>query len=212
MRGEVFRDVHVALNTSYRMAATPAVDAGATRRALIRIASLHPVQSRIQADWVLALIGQPSPVVDLSGLSRLEARAQCALVCQSVERLTYPQACAVLARFAQTPSEKQTGVSGLVMHLSSISPASPEDDPLEDPLYDLLWRRYLPQAYGDGLSLRAIARRTHTSKSALSRLAERIDQELDPLERDAMKNLEQNFVSQGLCEALLARLDSNPCY
>jgi hypothetical protein len=105
MRGELFRDVNVALATSYRMASLPAVDAGATRRALVTVACLAPTRSRMHADWVKRLIGEPSRVVDFSGLSRLETRAQCALVRQAVhERLSVPQACAIVARFSQTPT------------------------------------------------------------------------------------------------------------
>ncbi|SAK63475.1 hypothetical protein AWB80_02870 [Caballeronia pedi] len=213
MHGEIFRDVAVALTTSYRMASTPAVDAGATRRALIVIAVSQASRSRMQSDYVKRLVGYPSRVVDLSGLTRLEARAQCALVREAVvNRLSIPEACAVLARFSQTPGEKQMGVSGLVAHFSATGPASLRslDDPLADPLWDLLWRHYLPQRYGDGLSLREIARRTHMSKSALSRRADELAHDLDALEQQALKSLEHSFVPEGLCEALLARIDSTP--
>ncbi|KXV03489.1 hypothetical protein CR51_17275 [Caballeronia megalochromosomata] len=58
-------------------------------------------------------------LVDFSGLSRLETRAQCALVRQALlDRLSAVQACAIVARFSQIPSEKQAGVSGLVAHFS----------------------------------------------------------------------------------------------
>ncbi|WP_250532412.1 hypothetical protein [Caballeronia sp. ATUFL_F1_KS39] len=186
------------------MANQPAVDAGATRRALVTVACLAPSRSRMHADWVKRLIGQPSRVVDFSGLDRLETRAQCALVRKAVlDRLSQPQACAVVARFSQTPGEKQKGVSGLVKYLSSTRPASLraalDDDPLADPLYDLLWRRYWPGHYGDGLSLRDIARRTHTSKSSLARQAQRLDDDLDAIEKDALATLERAFVDEGLC-------------
>lgn len=211
MHGEIFRDVTVALSTSFRLAEVPAVDAGATRRALVTIAAVRPARSRIQADWVRALIGQPSRVVDLSGLTRLEARAQCALVRKAVLcRLSDAEAYAVLARYSQTPREKQMGVSGLVAHVSATCPASHHfvdilADPLADPVWDLLWRRYLPPRYGDGLALREIARRTHTSKSALSRRAVDLDVMLDELERKALCTLEQSFISNGLCETLVAQ-------
>ncbi|MGF6877382.1 hypothetical protein [Paraburkholderia sp. MM5477-R1] len=203
MHGEPFRDVSVALSTSYRMAVTPVIDAGATRRALIMIAAVRPSRSRIQADWVRQLLGRPSRVVDLSGLTRLEARAQCALVRQAVLRLLPdPEAYAVLARYSQTPGEKQLGVSGLVVLLSATSPApAPATDWLADPVWDLLWRRYLPPRYGDGLSLREIARRTHTSRSGLARRAAELDTLLDELERHALATLEHAFVPDGLCEA-----------
>jgi hypothetical protein len=159
----------------------------------------------MQSDWVKRLIGEPSRVVDFSGLSRLETRAQCALVRQAVlDRLSFAQACAVVARFSQTPGEKQKGVSGLVAHFSSTRPASLrarfDADPLDDPLWDLLWRRYSPPRYGDGLSFREIARRTRSSKSALSRYAARLDDELDALELDAIAALERNFIDAGLCK------------
>ncbi|MBC8638283.1 hypothetical protein IAG25_15795 [Caballeronia sp. EK] len=207
MHGETFRDVNVALSTSFRMAEVPAIDAGATRRALVTIAAVRPARSRIQADWVRDLIGHPSRVVDLSGLTRLEARAQCALVRKAVLcRLSDAEAYAILARYSQTPSEKQMSVSGLVAHVSAISPASHHADifadPLASPVWDLLWRRYLPPRYGDGLSLREIARRTHTSKSSLARLALQFDHDLDKLEQQALSSLEQTFVSNGLCETL----------
>ncbi|MDR5757886.1 hypothetical protein [Caballeronia sp. LZ035] len=209
MRGETFRDVNVALSTSYRMAEYPAIDAGATRRALVTIAAVRPARSRIQADWVRELIGHPSRVVDLSGLTRLEARAQCALVRKAVTcRLSHAEAYAIIARYSLTPSEKQMGVSGLVAHVSAISRASHHADifadPLANPVWDLLWRRYLPPRYGDGLALREIARRTHTSKSTLSRRAAELDVMLDELEWRALGTLEQSFVSEGLCEALSA--------
>ncbi|WP_250477622.1 hypothetical protein [Caballeronia sp. INML1] len=209
MRGETFRDVNVALTTSYRLADLPAVEAGATRRALVTVACLGPSRSRMHADWVKRLIGEPSRVVDFSGLSWLEARAQCALVRQAVlDRLSPAQACAVFARFSETPSEKQMGVSGLVEYLSATKSAparaAPAADPLADPLWDLLWRRYLPARRGDGLSLREIARRTHTSKSDLSRRAAELDRTLNELEQRALEVLEQTFVSQGLCDTLPA--------
>lgn len=210
MHGETFRDVGVALATSYRMANLPAVDAGATRRALVTVACLSPARDRMHADWVKRLIGEPSRVVDFSGLSRFETRAQCALVRQAVlDRLSIPQACAVVARFSQSPSEKQTGVSGLVAHFSA-SRAAParaalDADPLADPLWDLLWRRYSPSRYGDGLSLRSIARRTLTSKSALFRRASELDRELDRLEQQALSVLEQSFIRDGLCDAQFVR-------
>ncbi|BAO89045.1 helix-turn-helix domain-containing protein [Caballeronia cordobensis] len=215
MRGELFRDVNVALATSYRMASLPAVDAGATRRALVTVACLSPTRSRMHADWVKRLIGEPSRVVDFSGLSRLETLAQCALVRQAVlDRLSSAQACAVVARFSQTPGEKQKGVSGLVAHFSATRSASARAalaaDPLADPLWDLLWRRYLPARYGDGLSLREIARRTHTSKSTLSRRALELDRNLNELEQRALEILEQRFVSDGLCGALFARFVDAP--
>ncbi|MDR5790301.1 hypothetical protein P9281_27525 [Caballeronia sp. LP003] len=213
MRGELFRDVRVALTTSYRLADHPAVDAGATRRALVTVACLSPTRSRMHADWVKRLIGEPSRLVDFSGLSRLETRAQCALVRQTVlDRLSLPQACAVVARFSETPSEKQMGVSGLVAHFSAIrSPsarAALAADPLADPLWDLLWRRYVPRNYGSGLSLRDIARRAHMSKSALSRRASELDRDLDELEQKALEALEKTFVLNGLCNALPPRFDT----
>ncbi|BAO90718.1 hypothetical protein [Caballeronia cordobensis] len=211
MHGETFRDVNVALATSYRMANLPAVDAGATRRALVTVACLSPARNRMHADWVKRLIGQPSRVVDFAGLTRLETRAQCALVRQAVlDRLSEPEACAVVARFSETPSEKQIGVSGLVAYFSSTrSPsarAALAADPLADPLWDLLWRRYLPAYYGDGLSLRDIARRTHRSKSALARQAMRLDEDLDAVEHAALATLERSFVDDGLCHVLRDRL------
>ncbi|WP_250518529.1 hypothetical protein [Caballeronia sp. ATUFL_M1_KS5A] len=215
MRGELFRDVNVALSTSYRMATLPAVDAGATRRALVTVACLSPTRSRMHADWVKRLIGQPSRVVDFSGLTRLETRAQCALVRQFVlERLSLPQASAIIARYSQTPGEKRKGVSGLVTHLSSAglasTPPALDDDPPAELLWDLLWRRYLPARHGDGLSLREIARRTSTSKSALARRAVRLDDDLDALERDAIASLERLFVNQGVCYMSLDRFGSEP--
>jgi hypothetical protein len=45
MGGELFRDVNVALTTSYRLATLPAIDAGATRRALVTVACLAPSRS-----------------------------------------------------------------------------------------------------------------------------------------------------------------------
>ncbi|KXU94181.1 hypothetical protein CR51_27300 [Caballeronia megalochromosomata] len=146
-------------------------------------------------------------MVDFSGLSRLETRAQCALVRQAVlDRLPLSQACAVVARFSQAPSEKQIGVSGLVAHFSAYRPdivrAALDYDPLADPLWDLLWRRYLPAHYGDGLSLREIARRTRMSKSALARQAARLDKALDAIEREAIVALEHSFIGEGLCSRL----------
>jgi hypothetical protein len=210
MHGETFRDVNVALATSYRMANLAVVDAGATRRALVTVACLAPTRSRMHADWVKRLIGQPSRVVDFAGLTRLESRAQCALVRQAVlDRLSPVQACVVVARFSENPSEKQIGVSGLVAHFSASRPAPTRAalaaDPLADPLWDLLWRRYLPARYGDGLSLREIARRTRTSKSALSRRAAELDMTLNELEMLALEALELHFVSDGLCEAQFAQ-------
>ncbi|AUT62898.1 hypothetical protein C2L65_25345 [Paraburkholderia terrae] len=197
------------------MAGQPVVDAGATRRALVTVACLSPARNRMHADWVRRLIGEPSRVVDFSGLTRLEVRAQCALVRQAViERLTVSQACAIVARFAQTPGEKQKGVSGLVAHLSATRPAPARAalaaDPLADPLWDLLWRRYSPPRYGDGMSLRDISRRTHLSKSALARHAARLDDALDELEREALATLERSFVGDGLCYALCDRLRNDP--
>ncbi len=211
MHGEIFRDVSIALSTSYRMAASPVMNCGATRHALVTIAAVRPARSRMQADWVRDLIGHTSRVVDFSGLTQFEAHAQCALVRQAVlDRLSIPEACVILARFAQTPGEKQMGVSGLVAHVSATSPApacldDPFGDPLADPVWDLLWRRYLPQRYRDGLSLREIARRTHTSKSALCRRSVELDLLLDELERQALMRLERTFVPEGVCEALLQR-------
>ncbi|MCG7403036.1 hypothetical protein [Caballeronia zhejiangensis] len=199
----------MALTTSYRLADHPAIDAGATRRALVTVACLSPTRSRMHADWVKRLIGEPSRVVDFSGLSRLETRAQCALVRKAViERLSNPQACAVVARFAQTPGEKQKGVSGLVGHFSALRPAPArvvlESDPLADPLWDLLWRRYLPRQYHDGLSLRDIAHRTRTSKSVLCRRANELNRELDDLERQALIALEETFFMDGLLRSMTA--------
>ncbi|KAK48378.1 hypothetical protein BG58_33205 [Caballeronia jiangsuensis] len=182
------------------MANLPAVDAGATRRALVTVACLAPTRSRMHADWVKRLIGQPSRVVDFSGLSRLETRAQCALVRQAVlDRLSPSQASAVVARFSESPREKQLGVSGLVAHFSATRPASARAALAADPLWDLLWRRYLPATQGDGLSLRAIAGRTHTSKSTLARRAIEVDRELDNLELLALAILERAFLADGLC-------------
>ncbi|WP_157697762.1 hypothetical protein [Caballeronia calidae] len=205
----------MALATSYRMASLPAVDAGATRRALVAVACLSPTRSRMHADWVKRLIGEPSRLVDFSGLSQLETRAQCALVRQAVlDRLSIPQACAVVALFSQTPGEKRKAVSGLVEHFSASRPALARAalaaDPLADPLWDLLWRRYLPARYGDGLSLREIAGRTNTSKSALARRAVRLDDDLEALERDALASLERLFVNQRVCYMSLDRFGSEP--
>ncbi|MFM0131229.1 hypothetical protein [Paraburkholderia sediminicola] len=103
-------------------------------------------------------------------------------------------------------------MSGLVAHLSATRPAPARatlaTDPLADPLWDLLWRRYLPQRYGDGVSLREISRRTHVSKSVLARHGGRLDDALDELEWDTFATLERSFVDEGLCEMLLHRLGS----
>ncbi|WP_159836574.1 hypothetical protein [Burkholderia sp. 8Y] len=65
---------------------------------LVTIAAVHPSRSRMQADWVRDLIGHSSSVVDLSGLTKQEAHAQCALV-----RLSGPEAYVILARCSKPP-------------------------------------------------------------------------------------------------------------
>jgi hypothetical protein len=67
----------------------------------------------------------------------------------------------------------------------------------------------VPRHYGDGLSLREIARRTYRSKSALARRAVELNVLLDNLKRQALETLEQSFISDGLCQSLVVRFDTS---
>jgi hypothetical protein len=209
MRGAIFGDVSQALTLSFTMQTHPAIDAGATRRALVTMATMNHASSRMQRDYVRRLIGQPSRTVDFSGLSKLEVRAQCALVRKhAAEWLDAPHASAVLARFASTHSEREAGINGLAKHLCSR--ASPLGDvPCAEAVCMLTVRRYRPHAYRNGFSFRDIAKKTAVPKSTLARLANRIECEADHLEAEALTELERFFVPRGICNLTQSQSSSS---
>nr|WP_132452347.1 hypothetical protein [Paraburkholderia sp. BL8N3] len=174
------------------------MEPGSLRRALIAAMESIDLMNRQQSDWLKRLIGEPSENVNFRGLTQHEVHGQCALITQAVSmRLPKPEVFAMFARFAQTPSEKQAGVYGLVDY---VLPASPTTH--REALTDLLWRRYLPQRYRGGYSFRDISKRTQVSKSTLARTADWLDDELDGLELCALRRLEESFVPHGVCAAI----------
>ena len=200
MRGAIFRDVTTALTTSFRMEAHPAIDAGATRRALVTIATMRHTSSRIQRDYVRRLIGTPSRTVDFEGLTKLEVSAQCALVRKHAATvLDAPHASAVLARFGQTHSEQEAGINGLAKHLCSRASPLGDAENRGEAIRLLVVRRYRAQAYRDGFSFRDIEKRTRIARCTLARLSNRIEREADHLEAEALAELERFFVSRGIC-------------
>jgi hypothetical protein len=214
MRGAIFRDVSTALTTSFGMNARPALEANSTRQALTVIALARPAQNRMQSDYVKRLIGTPSRNVDFSGLTKLEVRAECALVRKTaVERLEAPHASAVLARFGKTHSEREAGIDGLATHLCGIGKcerASPLGEPARvEAVRMLIVRRYRPQAFRKGFSFRSIAERTRVPKSTLARIANLIEHEADVLEAEALAQLELILVPRGVCDSGIAQLQAN---
>lgn len=204
MRGAIFRDVMAALTTSFRMQSLSPIDAGATRRALVTVATRHNASSRMQGDYVRNLIGAPSRITDFTGLSKLEIRGECALVRKhAAEWLDAAHASAIFARFAQTQAEKEAGINGLATHMQ-IRGLCGRANPLGDAertaaIRELVSRRYEPQSYRNGRSLRDIEKRTGLSRPTLARIANRIEREADLLEAEGLAELERKFVSQGIC-------------
>lgn len=195
----IFRDVTTALNTSFAMGARPPLEGNATRHALTVLALARPARNRMQADYVRRLVGTPSRTVDFSGMSKLETRAQCALVRQDVEQCLAPYlAGAILARFSQSSAEQRHGLVLLGAHLVGyVYPGI-----RAQVLRELLQRHYVRvHGYGNGFALRDIERRTHVPKSTLCRMACAIEHELADIEADALALLEQNFVQRGLCDS-----------
>jgi hypothetical protein len=206
MQSPIFRNVSTALATSFGMNARPALEANGTRHALTVIAMARPVHTRMQADYVRRLLGTPSRMVDFSGLSKLEARAECALVRRTARDELEPHlASAIVARFARTHAEQESGITGLTTyfaHVVKCERVSPTADTTRgDPVRELLVRRYRPQAYRRGYSFRNIAERTGMPKSSLARLANRLEREADQLEAEALAELERVFVPRGVCGA-----------
>lgn len=200
MHGAIFKDVTTALTTSFKMQATPAIDAGATRRALVLMATMNHTSSRMQSDYVRRLIGTPSRTVDFTGLTKLEARAQCALVRKhAAEYLDAPHASAVLARFSETHSEREAGINGLATHLCGRASPLRDAEKRAEAIRMLVVRRYRAHAYRNGFSFRDIEKTTRVSRCTLSRLSNRIEREADHLEAEALAELELFFVSRGVC-------------
>jgi hypothetical protein len=199
----VFSDTTVALHVSYLVQSLPCMEPCSLRRMLIMVMESIDLMNRQQADWLARLIGTASPNVNFSGLTRLEIHGQATIVTQAVtRRLPAPEQYAMLARFAQTEPEKSAGVLGLVDYVSEASPTGNHEA-----LTDLVWRRYLPRRYRGGFSFRDIARRTHVSRSTLSRTADWLDDEFDGLELCALRRLEETFVPHGVCKALAMQAD-----
>jgi hypothetical protein len=191
----VFSDTAVAMHVSFLIHALPAMEPSSLRRALISILESLDVVTIDQSDWLDQLIGTPSPSVNFAGLSRVEIHGQCSFVTDSaVNRLMWPELCAMVARFAQTEAMKAEGVRGLVNYVQPVSPVFNREA-----LTSLVWRRYVPPQYRNGYSFRDIAKRTHVSKSTLYRAADWLDNEFDGLELCALRRLEETFVPHGVC-------------
>jgi hypothetical protein len=193
----IFTNTAIALHVSFLVTAQPGAQPCSLRRMLVTTMECIDL-NRQQADWLARLVGQPGENVDFSGLSRTEIRGQCGLVTQAVEqRLPPPELFAVLARYAQTMPQKSAGIHGLVEYVAPFSPTGNREA-----LTDLVWRRYLPTCYRGGFSLRDIEKRTHVGKSTLGRVASWLDADLDGLELQAFRRLEQTFVPHGVCGAM----------
>jgi hypothetical protein len=203
MRGAIFRDVTVALTTSFRLDATPAIDAGATRRALVLIATQANASSRMQSDYMQRLFGRPSCTTNFAGLSPLEVRAQCALVRKhAAEQLDAAHASAILARFAHTPSERKAGIHGVAKHIrisGVCARAALGEGNRYAAIIMLVTRHYEPCAHRKRLTLRDIANETSVPKSTLARFANSIKHEADHLEAEALASLERFLVPRGVC-------------
>ncbi|CAG4921676.1 hypothetical protein [Paraburkholderia saeva] len=144
------------------------------------------------------MIGTRSATVDFSGLTIPEIHAQCSMIIDAMQRrLPPPEYCVMVGRFASTEAMKAIGVEGFMMWLSPAAPIS-----IHAALSSLIWRRYVSRKYRNGYSLRAIAKATGSSKSALGRVAQWLDGESSGLELRALRRLEQSFVPHGVCEAM----------
>jgi hypothetical protein len=194
----IFRDPVCALHVAYGIKAQNAVPATAMRALLLSLMESTELMSRMDRDWLLRLAGQPSRVVNFSGMTSFEIHGQCVLITEAVRKRLPPcEADVIAARFAQDAAEKSAGVYGVVSYLMPNAPTSSTPA-----LTDLVWRRYLPRWARGGFSLRDIAKRTHVSKSTLWRVSDWLDIECDGLELRALRRLEETFVPQGICDSM----------
>lgn len=199
----VFKDTPQALHVSFLILSRPVLGDALFRRFLIQLIEQLPKgqQTPERQNTLKALRGErdPDSTVNFDGLTQLEVRGQCAMVCAAVnDRLPDPERGVILARFGNPPDKRL----GIVLLAEYAAAALDEKD--LDALTYLVARRYLTaserRATDADFSFRALAERFDISKSSLHRAAAWLKPHFEALEARAIDLLDGPFKAHGLVE------------
>jgi hypothetical protein len=192
MNAAVFRTTGQALHFSFLIEAMPSTQKGATQ---IVIESLK------RAHFVIE--GSGLHTINVSGLSPIELRAQCAMVRGSVEHhLPQPEMMAVWARYGQG-GRKECGVDFLSEYLAAVLPAIANDSAMRLLTASCFAkmpkgrpRQHGPQHWG----LRRIGREFGYATATLHDARTKLREHTGALERVAETRLQALFERTGLVE------------